>query len=307
MKILVTGAAGFIGSHLSRRLLEVGHQVIGLDNFYSGQRIHIERLQDFENFSFLEHDVVDAFFVEVDGIFNLACPASPVAYQKNPSYTVKTSVFGAINALELAKKIGVRVLQTSTSEVYGDPLVSPQKEEYFGNVNPVGVRSCYDEGKRVAETLFTNYRDQFELDSRIVRIFNTYGPNMRRDDGRVVSNFIVQALEGSNLTLYGNGEQTRSLCYIDDMVEGLMRAFFVPTDGSPINLGNPDPVRVIDLAKDIIHMTDSKSEIEFLPALFDDPKQREPDISRATSILDWEPKIQRNVGVGLTISSFREN
>lgn len=305
MRILVTGAAGFIGSHLSKRLVEDGHEIIGLDNFYSGQRANIEKLRNYSNFSFFEHDVINPFYFEVDGIFNLACPASPIAYQKDPIYTVKTSVLGAINALDLAVKNRSRVLLTSTSEVYGDPLVSPQTEKYFGNVNPVGVRSCYDEGKRVAETLFTNYRQTFNLDAKIVRIFNTYGPSMRRDDGRVVSNFIVQALKNDNLTLYGDGEQIRSLCYIDDMVEGLLKAFFIATDGSPINLGNPEPIKVIDLARDIIKLTGSSSVLEFLPALSDDPKQREPDISRAHSLLDWEPKIKRTLGLELTIPSFK--
>jgi UDP-glucuronate decarboxylase len=304
MKILVTGAGGFIGSHLCLRLLKDGHDVVGLDNFYSGQKSHIQTLADYKNFTFLEQDVIEPFFVEVEGIFNLACPASPVAYQRDPVYTVKTSVLGAINVLEIAQKNKSIVLQTSTSEVYGDPLISPQQEDYFGNVNPVGVRSCYDEGKRVAETLFISYREKFNLDAKIVRIFNTYGPNMRPDDGRVVSNFIVQALNSRNLTIYGSGEQTRSLCYIDDMIEGFLRAFFTNYDGKPINLGNPNPVRVIDLAREIIQLTGSNVDVEFLPALLDDPKQREPDITRATSILNWRPEISRSVGLERTIPSF---
>jgi UDP-glucuronate decarboxylase len=253
----------------------------------------------------VEHDVTNPFYLQVDGIFNLACPASPVAYQKDPSYTVKTSVLGAINVLDLALKLNSPVLLTSTSEVYGDPLVSPQSENYYGNVNPIGVRSCYDEGKRVAETLFTNYRDQFALDSKIVRIFNTYGPNMRQDDGRVVSNFIVQALSGKNITIYGTGDQTRSLCFIDDMIDGLVAAFFKKTYGQPINLGNPEPLRIYDLAQEIINLTNSRSKIELLPALSDDPKQREPDISRAYSVLGWKPKITRFEGLNLTIPSFQ--
>jgi UDP-glucuronate decarboxylase len=307
LKLLVTGAGGFIGSHLSLRLLEDGHDVVGLDNLYSGQERHIQKLELYKNFTFMNHDVVDPFFVEVEGIFNLACPASPVAYQKNPSYTVKTSVLGALNTLEVAKQNKARILQTSTSEVYGDPLISPQKESYFGNVNPVGVRSCYDEGKRVAETLFTNYRDQFNLDTKIVRIFNTYGPNMRPDDGRVVSNFIVQALSSRNLTIYGTGEQTRSLCYIDDMIEGLLLAFFNTYDGLPINLGNPEPIRVIDLANDVIRMTGANVDIDFLPALLDDPKQREPDIARAKSLLKWLPNVPRDLGLERTIQSFQKD
>jgi UDP-glucuronate decarboxylase len=304
MHILVAGAAGFIGSHLCERLLSEGHSVIAVDNLYSGQFSNIERLRDYSDFHFIDHDVINPLSIEVEGIFNLACPASPVSYQKNPSYTLKTSILGAISLLDLAKKNKVSILLTSTSEVYGDPQVSPQNENYWGNVNPIGIRSCYDEGKRAAETIFTDYRRQFNLDTRIVRIFNTYGPRMRSDDGRVVSNFIVQALSGNDITIYGAGKQIRSLCFVDDLVDGLVKSFFTKTDGKPINLGNPEPVTVLDLANDIIELTNSKSKIAFYPALEDDPQTREPDITRAQEILSWAPKVNRIDGLKLTIPSF---
>ena len=302
--MLVTGCAGFLGSHLAERLLTDGHEVIGLDNFFTGSKSNISRLLDFQNFEIIRHDVTEAIQIEVDGIFNLACPASPIHYQKNPVQTLRTNVLGAVNMLDLAHKTKARVLQASTSEIYGDPSISPQPEEYWGNVNPIGVRACYDEGKRAAETLFFDYHRQYEVDIRVARIFNTYGPRMSRDDGRVVSNFIVQAIENKPVTLYGDGEQTRSFCFVDDLIEGLIRLFFSEGLHSPINLGNPQPITMLELANQIISMTKSQSKIVFEPLPSDDPKSREPDIDKARQLLSWEPKVSREEGLSRTIDYF---
>lgn len=304
MRILVTGGAGFLGSHLSDRLLKLGHEVLAVDNLYTGQRKNIHHNLSNPNFEFLRHDVTIPLYVEVDGIFNFACPASPIHYQSDPVQTLKTSVHGAINMLGLAKRTGARILQASTSEVYGDPVMSPQQESYWGNVNPIGIRACYDEGKRAAETLFTDYHRQHNLDIRIVRIFNTFGPRMRPDDGRVVSNFIVQALANDPITIYGTGDQTRSFCYVDDLVSGILELFFKPEIHYPINIGNPSPINMLQLAKEIIELTESKSEIKYLPLPQDDPIQREPDITIAKRELNWEPKIDRITGLSRTIEYF---
>jgi UDP-glucuronate decarboxylase len=304
MRILVTGGAGFLGSHLSERLLEMGHSVLCVDNFYTGNQKNIEHLRDIRNFELLRHDVTFPLYVEVDGIFNLACPASPVHYQKNPVQTFKTSVHGAINMLGLAKRTGARFFQASTSEIYGDPTISPQPEGYWGNVNPIGIRSCYDEGKRAAETLIFDYHRQFNLDIRVARIFNTYGPRMDPDDGRVVSNFIVQALKGEPLTVYGDGSQTRSFCYVDDLIEGFIKLFFTEKVYEPINLGNPAPINMLELAREIIELTESESRIEMRPLPGDDPKQREPLIRKAEELLDWKPIIDRQTGLKKTIDYF---
>jgi UDP-glucuronate decarboxylase len=305
MRILVTGGAGFLGSHLSERLLDMGHSVLCVDNFYTGNQKNIEHLRDNRNFELLRHDVTFPLFVEVDGIFNLACPASPIQYQKNPVQTFKTSVHGAINMLGLAKRTGARFFQASTSEIYGDPTISPQPEEYWGNVNPIGIRSCYDEGKRAAETLTFDYHRQFNLDIRVARIFNTYGPRMDSNDGRVVSNFIVQALQGAPITVYGDGTQTRSFCYVDDLIDGFIKLFFTEKVHQPINLGNPAPINMLELASEVIQLTNSKSKIEMCPLPGDDPKQREPNISRAEELIDWRPRIDRSVGLQKTITYFR--
>ena len=306
MKILVTGGAGFLGSHLCEKLLSQGHEVIALDNFYTGTKENINHLNLHPNFELIRHDVTFPLYLEVDGIFNLACPASPVQYQKHPVQTFKTSVHGAINLLGLAKRTGARILQASTSEVYGDPTVSPQNEEYWGNVNPIGIRSCYDEGKRAAESLFIDYRREFNVDTKIARIFNTYGPRMAINDGRVVSNFIVQALRNEDLTIYGDGKQTRSFCYVNDLIDGLVRLFLEDNVSSPINLGNPIPVTMLELAEEIKVMCKSKSRIIHLPLPSDDPKNREPDISKAQNILKWNPKTSREVGLEQTISYFKK-
>jgi UDP-glucuronate decarboxylase len=305
VKILVAGGAGFLGSHLCDYLLGIGHEVICLDNFYTGSKQNISHLTTNPNFEVIRHDVTFPIFLEVDGIFNLACPASPKHYQSNPVQTLKTSVHGAINLLGLAKRTGAKILQASTSEVYGDPSITPQIEEYWGNVNPIGIRSCYDEGKRAAETLFMDYHRQHQVDIRIARIFNTYGPRMALDDGRVVSNFIVQALSGKNITVYGDGNQTRSFCYVSDLVDGLVKLFFAERIIGPINLGNPEPIPIKDLAKEIIELTNSQSKIVFETLPSDDPVMREPDISKAISYLGWSPKINRDVGVKSTIQYFR--
>ena len=305
MKLLVTGGAGFLGSHLCEELLDKGHEVVCVDNLYTGSKRNITHLFQNPNFEFLRHDVTFPLFIEVEGIFNLACPASPVHYQKNPVQTFKTSVHGAINMLGLARRTGSKILQASTSEVYGDPQISPQKESYWGNVNPIGIRSCYDEGKRAAETLFTDYGRQYGLDIRIARIFNTYGPRMAVNDGRVVSNFIVQALNNENLTVYGDGLQTRSLCYVDDLVEGLQGLFFNSGITTPVNIGNPQPLTMLDLANEIISMTKSKSKIIFMPLPEDDPLQREPDTSLAQNEISWVPNVDRSEGLGKTIEYFR--
>ena len=304
MRILITGGAGFLGSHLSKRLLKEGHEVICLDNFFTGRKRNILDLVENSNFEMMRHDVTDPFKVECDQIYNLACPASPVHYQYNAIKTIKTSVMGAINCLGLAKRVNARVFQASTSEVYGDPSVHPQPETYWGNVNPIGIRSCYDEGKRCAETLFMDYRRQNSVDVRIARIFNTYGPNMCPDDGRVVSNFIVQALQGHDITVYGEGQQTRSFCYCDDLIEGFIRMMNQDEIIGPMNIGNPREFTILELAEKVINLTGSQSKIihEALPS--DDPKQRQPDITQARQVLDWEPKYSLDEGLKPTIAYF---
>ncbi|MGA1853257.1 UDP-glucuronic acid decarboxylase family protein [Sphingobium sp. HT1-2] len=305
-RILVTGGAGFVGSHLCDRLVERGADVLCLDNFYTGSKTNIAHLIGKTSFELMRHDVCWPLYVEVDRIFNLACPASPIHYQTDPVQTTKTSVHGAINMLGLAKRVKARILQASTSEVYGDPSVHPQPEGYWGNVNPVGVRSCYDEGKRCAETLFFDYHRQHGLSIKVMRIFNTYGPRMHPQDGRVVSNFIVQALRGQDLTIYGDGLQTRSFCYVDDLVEGMLRLMDSPESFTgPINIGNPGEFTMLELAEMVIRLTGSKSKLCFEPLPHDDPKQRRPDISLAKSTLDWEPKVALEDGLKETIAYFR--
>ena len=305
MRILVTGGAGFIGSHLCDRLLADRQEVLCLDNFFTGRRENILHLLDNSHFELIRHDVTLPILLEVDQIYNLACPASPVHYQYNPVKTVKTNVLGAINMLGLAKRVHARILQASTSEVYGDPLVHPQTEDYWGHVNPIGLRSCYDEGKRIAETLMTDYHRQNHVDIRIARIFNTYGPRMLENDGRVVSNFIVQALRGESLTLYGEGEQTRSFCYVDDLIEGLIR--LMNTDGlhDPINLGNPSEFTIKQLAQEVIRICGSKSGLTHLPLPEDDPRQRKPNITKAETLLGWKPTIPLHEGLERTVADFR--
>lgn len=293
MRILVTGGAGFIGSHLCERLLTEGNEVICLDNFFTGRKANIAHLRDDANFEVIRHDVTEPIFVEVDQIYNFACPASPVHYQYNPVKTVKTNVMGAVNMLGLAKRVRARILQASTSEVYGDPLVHPQTEDYFGNVNPIGLRSCYDEGKRVAETLMMDYHRQSGVDTRIVRIFNTYGERMMVNDGRVVSNFIVQALKGEEITIYGDGTQTRSFCYVSDLVDGIVRLMNAEADDihMPINLGNPGEFTMNQLAEQVGIVTGKAINLKYLPLPADDPKQRQPNIDRAKRLLGWEPTV----------------
>lgn len=305
-RILVTGGAGFLGSHLIDRLLEMGHEVICVDNLFTGSKRNIEHLHNHPRFEFMRHDVTFPLYVEVDEIYNLACPASPVHYQYDPVQTTKTSVHGAINVLGLAKRIKAKVFQASTSEVYGDPHVHPQSEDYWGNVNPIGERSCYDEGKRCAETLFFDYFRQHDLDIKVVRIFNTYGPRMHHADGRVVSNFIVQALRGDPITIYGDGQQTRSFCYVDDLVQGFLK--MMETDRSvpgPVNLGNPNEFSIQELAEKTITLTGSKSELIEMSLPSDDPKQRQPDITKAKNLLGWEPTVDLNEGLMRTIGYFR--
>jgi UDP-glucuronate decarboxylase len=304
-RVLITGGAGFIGSHLCDRLTEKGYEVLCVDNFFTGTRANIAHLLDHKNFELMRHDVTFPLFVEVDQIYNMACPASPIHYQFDPVQTTKTSVHGAINMLGLAKRVKARILQASTSEVYGDPAVHPQEESYWGNVNPIGPRSCYDEGKRCAETLFFDYHRQHALDIKVARIFNTYGPRMHPNDGRVVSNFIVQALKGEDITLYGDGQQTRSFCYVDDLVEGLIRLMESP-DGvtGPINLGNPGEFTIKELAEHVIDLTGSSSKMINKPLPQDDPKQRQPNITRAKDTLDWEPTISVRQGLTKTIAYF---
>jgi UDP-glucuronate decarboxylase len=304
MRVLVTGGAGFIGSHLCGRLLREGHEVLCLDNFFTGRKDTISPLLDDRRFELIRHDVTQPILLEIDRIFNLACPASPIHYQYNPVKTIKTSVLGTIHMLGLAKRVKARILQASTSEVYGDPLTHPQTEEYWGNVNPIGLRSCYDEGKRVAETLMMDYHRQNAVDIRIVRIFNTYGPHMALNDGRVVSNFIVQALRGEDITVYGDGQQTRSFCYVDDLVEGMLR--FMNCEGitGPMNLGNPAETSILEFATRIIALTGSASKIVFKPLPSDDPRQRQPDISRAKTTLGWEPQTDIETGLKKTIEYF---
>ncbi len=304
-KILITGGAGFLGSHLCDRMIEAGHQVLCMDNFFTGRRENIEHLISHKHFELLRHDVTDPLKLEIDQIYNLACPASPIHYQYNAIKTMKTSVMGAINMLGLAKRTKSRILQASTSEVYGDPEVHPQREDYWGHVNPIGIRSCYDEGKRAAETLFFDYHRQNGVDIRVMRIFNTYGPRMDPADGRVVSNFIMQALKGEDITLYGDGLQTRSFCYCDDLVEGMIRLMEGDHIG-PINIGNPNEFTVKALAEAIIDLTGSASKLIHLPLPSDDPKQRQPDISKAKELLDWEPKIELREGLEKTIAYFQD-
>jgi UDP-glucuronate decarboxylase len=305
MRILVTGGAGFIGSHLCERLIGEGNEVLCLDNFFTGRRENIFHLLDNPRFELIRHDVTEPILLEVDQIYNLACPASPVHYQYNPVKTVKTNVMGAINMLGLAKRVHARILQASTSEVYGDPLIHPQTEDYWGNVNPIGIRSCYDEGKRIAETLMTDYHRQNNVDIRIARIFNTYGPRMLENDGRVVSNFIVQALRGEALTLYGEGQQTRSFCYVDDLVEGLMRLMNVDGVNDPVNLGNPGEFTIMQLAEEVVKICESKSGFTYLPLPADDPRQRQPNIGRAQSLLGWNPTIPLREGLKKTVEDFK--
>jgi UDP-glucuronate decarboxylase len=301
----VSGGAGFLGSHLCERLLERGDEVLCVDNFFSSTRHNVAHLLDNHRMELLRHDVTFPLYVEVDEIFNLACPASPVHYQFDPVQTTKTSVIGAINMLGLAKRLKIRVLQASTSEVYGDPSVHPQTEEYWGNVNPIGMRSCYDEGKRCAEALFFDYRRQHNLPIKVVRIFNTYGPRMHPNDGRVVSNFIVQALKGDDITIYGDGGQTRSFCYVDDLVEGMLRMMSTPPEVTgPINIGNPKEFTIRELAELVVEITATKSKLKFEPLPSDDPKQRQPDISRAKAVLGWEPKTQLREGLAKTVAYF---
>lgn len=305
MRCLVTGGAGFLGSHLCERLLNDGHEVLCLDNYFTGRLQNVSHLRDNRNFELIRHDVTEPILLEVDRIFNLACPASPVHYQFNPVKTIKTSVMGAINMLGLAKRVHARILQASTSEVYGDPAVHPQKEDYWGNVNPIGIRSCYDEGKRVAETLFMDYHRQNKVDIRIVRIFNTYGPRMLMNDGRVVSNFIVQALKGEDLTIYGDGSQTRSFCYVDDLIEAFVRMMDQDEFIGPVNIGNPGEFTMLELAHAVLEQTGSKSKIVYQPLPGDDPKMRRPDITLAKKTLGWEPKVNLFDGLQKTIEYFR--
>jgi UDP-glucuronate decarboxylase len=306
VRILITGGAGFLGSHLCERLLDQGHDVLCLDNFFTGRRRNVEHLLEKRRFELLRHDVVDPFKAEVDRIFNLACPASPVHYQYNPIKTTKTSVMGAINCLGLAKRVQARILQASTSEVYGDPDVHPQPESYRGNVNPIGPRACYDEGKRCAETLFFDYHRENGVDIRVIRIFNTYGPRMCPDDGRVVSNFIVQALKGEDITLYGDGSQTRSFCYVDDLVEGMIRIMEQEDSVGPINLGNPSEFTIRQLAEKVLEKTASGSRLMEEPLPEDDPTQRRPDISLVKSLTDWTPRIELDEGLDKTIAYFKK-
>ena len=306
-RILVTGGAGFIGSFLCERLIEQGHEVVCVDNMYTGTRRNLYKLLANPRFELIRHDVTFPLYLEVDEIYNLACPASPIHYQRDPVQTTKTSVHGAINMLGLAKRLKIRILQASTSEVYGDPSVHPQTENYWGNVNPIGPRSCYDEGKRCAETLFFDYYRQHNLSIKVARIFNTYGPRMHPNDGRVVSNFIVQALRGDPITLFGDGNQTRSFCYVDDLVEGLIRLMNAPTAlTGPVNLGNPAEFSMRQLAEKVVHLTGTKSKIEFRPLPTDDPRQRQPDIALARSALDWSPQVQLDEGLKFSIAYFRE-
>jgi len=305
-RILVTGGAGFLGSHLCDRLVAEGHDVVCVDNFFTGSKENIRHLIGKAHFELVRHDITMPIYLEVDRIYNLACPASPIHYQFNPIKTIKTNVMGAINALGIAKRVKARILQASTSEVYGDPEVHPQREDYWGRVNPIGIRSCYDEGKRAAECLMMDYRRQNKVDAKIVRIFNTYGPRMAMNDGRVVSNFIVQALRGEDLTVYGDGSQTRSFCYVDDLIEGMIRAMETPPDfAGPVNLGNPEEFTIRSLAETVIRMTGSRSRITSRPLPQDDPTQRRPNITLAKEKLGWEPKVRLEEGLAKTIAYFR--
>jgi UDP-glucuronate decarboxylase len=307
LRVMVTGGAGFLGSHLCERLLGEGHEVLCIDNYFTGRRQNVAHLLSNPRFELVRHDVTFPLYVEVDDIYNLACPASPVHYQFDPVQTTKTSVHGAINMLGLAKRTRAKIFQASTSEVYGDPLVHPQTEDYRGNVNPIGPRACYDEGKRCAETLFFDYHRQHEVRIRVARIFNTYGPRMHPNDGRVVSNFIVQALKGDPITLYGDGSQTRSFCYVDDLIEAFVRLMAAPDEiTGPMNLGNPGEFTIRELAEKVIRLTGSKSKLEFRPLPADDPLQRQPDISMARNVLGWEPKVPLEAGLERTIAYFRQ-
>jgi UDP-glucuronate decarboxylase len=306
MKILVAGGAGFLGSYTCESLLKLDHEVIALDNLYTGNIDNVHHLLHLPGFKFIKHDITIPIDLEVDGIINMACPASPKNYQKDPVQTIKTNVHGSINLLDQAKRNNSRILQASTSEVYGDPKIKPQIETYWGNVNPIGIRSCYDEGKRAAETLFSDYHRQYEVDIRIARIFNTFGPRMAIDDGRVVSNFIVQALRNQEITIYGEGNQTRSFCFVDDLIQGIVKLFFSKNYLGPINLGNPQPITMKELAKEIIELTNSKSNLVYLPLPEDDPVERKPDIDKAIKNLDWQPKIDRRVGLIRTIEYFKK-
>jgi UDP-glucuronate decarboxylase len=304
-RILVTGGAGFIGSHLCARLLKDGYEVLCVDNFYTGRRSNIVQLLENPYFEVMRHDICFPLFVEVDEIYNLACPASPIHYQFDPVQTIKTAVHGAINMLGLAKRLKAKILQASTSEVYGDPIVHPQTENYWGNVNPIGIRSCYDEGKRCAETLFFDYHRQHNLRIKVARIFNTYGPNMHPNDGRVVSNFILQALKGEDITVFGDGNQTRSFCYVDDLIDGFLRLMDSPESFTgPVNLGNPVEFSILELAQQVIALTDSKSKIVFNPLPSDDPRQRQPDIRLAVNVLQWNPEVKLIDGLKKTIEYF---
>jgi UDP-glucuronate decarboxylase len=305
MKLLVTGGAGFLGSHLVERLLDEGHEVIALDNYFTGSKENLMHLGGDPKLEIVRHDVTLPMNLEVDGIFNLACPASPIHYQSNPVQTMRTNVHGAINVLDLAHLTNARILQASTSEIYGDPNESPQTEAYWGNVNPIGIRSCYDEGKRAAETLFFDYHRQYKVDIRVARIFNTYGPRMSENDGRVVSNFIYQALRNQDITIYGDGSQTRSFCFVDDLINGLVKLFFSKNLTGPVNLGNPEPITITELATEIVHLTNSKSKISYKQLPSDDPKTREPDISIARTELNWTPKVKRQEGLKQTIEYFQ--
>ena len=306
-RILVTGGAGFVGSHLCERLLKEGNEVISLDNYFTGKKANIIHLMDNKYFEVVRHDVTPPFFIEVDQIYNLACPASPIYYQYNPIKTVKTSVMGAINMLGLAKRIHGKILQSSTSEVYGDPKIHPQTEDYWGHVNPIGIRSCYDEGKRVAETLFMSYHEQNDVKIKIIRIFNTYGPRMDTNDGRVVSNFIVQALKGDNITIYGKGDQTRSFQYVDDLIKGMIKMMATGDDFiGPVNIGNPGEFTILELAQKIIDITGSKSKLIYEPLPKDDPMKRKPDITLAKKMLNWEPTVKLEEGLIKTINYFEQ-
>jgi UDP-glucuronate decarboxylase len=306
MRILVTGGAGFLGSHLCEKLIELGHEVIALDNMYTGEKNKIQNVIGHPNFELVRQDVTSPLSFEVDAIMNLACPASPVHYQKFPVQTIKTSILGAINVLDLAHRLKVPVFQASTSEVYGDPNISPQTEDYWGHVNPIGIRACYDEGKRSAETLFFDFHRQYQTEIKVARIFNTYGPRMSFNDGRVVSNFIVQALRNEPITIYGDGKQTRSFCYVSDLIDGFVRLMFSNSDiTGPINLGNPTEFTMLELAEKIITKTNSNSKITFKDLPQDDPKQRKPDIAKAKKLLDWEPKVNLDKGLDLTIEEFK--
>ncbi len=305
MRILVTGGAGFLGSHLCDSLLKLGHEVVSVDNFFTGSMRNLSHLKQNVNFESIRHDVTIPLYLEVDGIFNLACPASPIHYQNDPVQTLKTSVHGAINVLGLAKRTKSRILQASTSEIYGDPEVHPQTEDYWGRVNPIGIRACYDEGKRAAETLFFDYHRQHKLDIRVARIFNTFGPRMKLNDGRVITNFIAQALQDQPITIYGDGKQTRSFCYVDDLIDGLLKLFFAEEIYEPVNLGNPTPITMLQLAEEIIELTNSKSQLVFKDLPGDDPRDREPDISKAKSLLGWNPHVSRTFGLEKTIEDLK--